>query len=37
MHKYADDVKVLRIETLDENNKAVYLDIETGFNTTPVK
>ena len=37
MHKYADDVKVLRIETLDENNKAIYLDIETGFNTTPVK
>lgn len=37
MHKYADDIKVLRIETLDENNKAVYLDIETGFNTTPVK
>ena len=37
MHTYADDVKVLRIETLDENNKAVYLDIKTGFNTTPVK
>ena len=37
MHKYADDVKVLRIETLDADNKAVYLDIETGFNTTPVK
>lgn len=37
IHTYADDVKVLRIETLDENNKAVYLDIETGFNTTPVK
>ena len=37
MHKYADDVKVLRIETLNENNKAVYLDIKTGFNTTPIK
>ncbi len=37
MHKYADDVKVLRIETLDSNNKAVYLDIKTGFNTTPIK
>ena len=37
IHTYADDVKVLRIETLDENNKAVYLDVETGFNTTPVK
>ena len=28
---------MLRIETLDENNKAVYLDIKTGFNTTPIK
>lgn len=37
IHKYADDVKVLRIETLDENNKAVYLDIKTGFNTTSIK
>lgn len=37
IHKYADDVKVLRIETLDDNNKAVYLDIKTGFNTTPIK
>lgn len=37
IHKYADDVKVLKIETLDANNKAVYLDIETGFNTMPIK
>ena len=37
LHTYADDVKILSIETLDENNKAVYLDIETGFNTTPVQ
>lgn len=37
IHTYADDVKVLRIETLDENNKAVYLDIKTGFNTIPIK
>ena len=36
LHMYADDVKILSIETLDENNKAVYLDIDTGFNTTPV-
>ncbi len=36
IHKYADDVKVLKIETLDDNNKAVYLDIETGFSTMPV-
>ena len=36
IHNYADDVKVLRIEDIDENNKAVYLDIEEGFTTTPV-
>lgn len=36
LHMYADDVKILSIETLDENNMAVYLDIDTGFNTTPV-
>lgn len=36
IHKYADDVKVLRIEDLDEYNKAVYLDVEEGFTTTPV-
>ena len=36
VHVYADDVKVLRIEDLDENNKAVYLDIEEGFDTMPV-
>ena len=37
IHKYADDVKILRIEPIDDNNKAVYLDIKTGFNTMPVK
>ena len=36
IHSYADDVKVLRIEDLDENNKAVYLDIKEGFSTQPV-
>lgn len=36
VHAYADDVKVLQIEDLDENNKAVYLDIEEGFDTQPV-
>lgn len=36
IHKYADDVKVLRIEDLDKNNKAVYLDVKEGFTTTPV-
>ena len=36
IHKYADDVKVLRIEDLDENNNAVYLDVKEGFTTTSV-
>ena len=37
VHSYADDVKILSIETLNENNKAVYLDImeESAFNTQP--
>ena len=37
VHSYVDDVKILSIETLDENNKAVYLDImeESAFNTQP--
>lgn len=37
VHAYADDVKILSIETLDDNNMAVYLDIpeESAFNTTP--
>ena len=37
MHAYADDVKILRIEDLDENNKAVHLDVEEGFDTMPVQ
>lgn len=36
IHQYADDVKVLRIEDLGENNKAVYLDVEDGFTTSTV-
>ena len=36
MHKYAKIVKILKIETLDDNNKAVYLDVNTGFDTTPI-
>lgn len=36
LHKYADDVKVLKVEPIDDNNSAVYLDIETGFDTMPV-
>ena len=37
VHAYADDVKILSIETLDDNNMAVYLDIpeESAFNTIP--
>ena len=36
MHSYADSAKVLKIEPLDDANMAVYLDTETGFDTTPV-
>lgn len=36
MHIYADDVKILKIEDMDDGNKAVYLDIDEGFTTTPV-
>ena len=37
VHAYADSVKVLSIEDLDGNNKAVYLDIpeEDAFDTMP--
>ena len=37
VHAYADDVKILSIEALDESNMAVYLDIpeESAFNTQP--
>ena len=37
LHAYADSVKVLSIETLDDDNMAVYLDIpeESAFNTMP--
>lgn len=37
VHAYADDVKILSIETLDGSNMAVYLDIpeESEFNTMP--
>ena len=34
VHTYADNVKVLRIEQLDSDNKAIYLDCEP-FDTTP--
>ena len=37
VHSYADNVKILSIDTLDENNKAVYLDLpeEDAFDTQP--
>ena len=35
--KYADMAKVLRIEDLDDSNKAIYLDVAEGFDTTPVQ
>lgn len=38
IHSYADDVRVLAIETLDENNKKIVLDIpeEDAFDTMPI-
>lgn len=36
-HMYANDVKVLRKELLDENNTAIYLDVKEPFNTMPVQ
>ena len=35
MHAYADDVKILKIEPLDADNKAVYLDCDP-FTTSPI-
>lgn len=35
-HAYANDVKVLRKEPIDENNVAIYLDVKEPFNTMPV-
>ena len=35
VHAYADDVKITAIETLDDSNKAVYLDCQP-FDTLPV-
>lgn len=36
-HAYANDAKVLKKEPLDDNNVAIYLDIEEPFNTMPVQ
>lgn len=36
-HMYANDVKVLRKEPIDDNNVAIYLDVKEPFNTMPVQ
>lgn len=36
-HTYANDVKVLKKEALDDNNVAIYLDVDEPFNTMPVQ
>ena len=36
-HAYANDVKVLRKEAIDDNNVAIYLDVKEPFNTMPVQ
>lgn len=36
MHMYANDVKVLRKEAIDDNNVAIYLDVKEPFNTMSV-
>lgn len=35
-HMYANDVKVLRKEPIDDNNVAIYLDVKEPFNTMPI-
>ena len=36
IHKYANDVTILRKEPLDDNNVAIYLDVTEPFDTMPV-
>lgn len=36
LHRYGDNVKVLRKEAIDDNNVAIYLDVKEPFNTMPV-
>lgn len=36
MCKYVDRARITKIEAIDDNNKAVYLDTESGFATTKV-
>ena len=37
IHKYANDVTILRKEPLDDDNVAIYLDVDEPFNTMPVQ
>ncbi len=37
LHRYADDVKILKIEDYDGSNSAVYVDAPTAFSTAAVK
>lgn len=37
IHKYANDVKILRKEPLDDDNVAIYLDVAEPFDTMPVQ
>lgn len=36
IHKYADDVRILKIEDYDDNNSAVYVDASETFSTASV-
>lgn len=36
VHQYADNVRILKIVDLDDDNSAVYLDVEEGFPTTSI-
>lgn len=36
VHQYADNVRILKIEDLDDSNSAVYLDVEEGFPTASI-
>lgn len=37
IHKYANDVTIIRKEPLDDDNVAIYLDVDEPFNTMPVQ
>lgn len=36
MHKYADSVEVLKKETLEDGNVAIYVDVDKGFPTASI-